>query len=188
MQAEDGHLLSPRSTPWNKPPPRGPHEEPALLTPCLGLLASRAERRLSRTVRVAQHMALCYSCPTKLIGERGWALLKDSPRRERRRVTCNHVRFTCSLAHPEAPGTSDKQVPEEGGILPLPDPGFLRGICTAETTFLQQRSSGGVQGRTSQLCPAWGGSGDPDVELGSFSKLEKVINEVWPLPAPYVLF
>lgn len=97
-------------------------------------------------------------------------------------------RFTCSLAHPEAPGTSDKQVPEEGGVLPLPDPGFLRGICTAETTFLQQRSSGGVQGRTSQLCPAWGGSGDPDVELGSFSKLEKVINEVWPLPAPYVLF
>lgn len=119
---------------------------------------------------------------------RGWALLKDSPRRERRRVTCNHVRFTCSLAHPEAPGTSDKQAPEEGGVLPLPDPGFLRGICTAETTFLQQRSSGGVQGRTSQLCPAWGGSGDPDVELGSFSKLEKVINEIWPLPAPYVLF
>lgn len=58
---------------------------------------------------------------------RGLALLKDSPWREHWRVTCNHVPFTCSLARSETPGTSDKQIPEEGGILPLPGPGSLGG-------------------------------------------------------------
>lgn len=61
--------------------------------------------------------------------------------------------------------TSEEQIPEEVGISPPhPTPRHGRGLrelglCTAETTFLQQGSSGGVKGRT-LTAPSFGLRGE----------------------------